>query len=41
MMNKMIRRDRIGEDAKNFLLDAKLERLGISQNGENYVIPIQ
>jgi len=41
-MYKMLRKERemSEEDAKNFLLEAKFGRLGMSQNGEPYVIPI-
>jgi uncharacterized protein len=41
-MYKMLRKERemSEEEVKNFMLEAKLGRLGMSQNGEPYVIPI-
>ena len=43
MMYKMIRKEREmnEDDTRNFLLEAKLGRLGMSKNGEPYVIHIQ
>jgi len=42
-MYKMLRKEReiSEEDTKSFLLEAKIGRLGMSQQGEPYVIPIE